>query len=178
MKNNRFYLLFFLILIFLWAGISLWKHRRQPLTELNQQAADFTLQDASAQPHRLSDYRGKVVLLNFWASWCGPCRQEMPSLETFYQRYQNRGLVVLGVSVDEDGWDAIRSFLNRVPVSVPILLDETQQVSELYRSFQIPESYLIDARGMVRAKWVGPQTFEGEVFSRRVEELLAETSKK
>jgi peroxiredoxin len=161
-----------LLALALWA---LWEGLRPDLgrgPRVGALAPDFTLSDQSQRSLSLSSLKGKVVLLNFWATWCGPCQYEMPSLEALSQKFKNRGLVVLGVSLDEEGWPPIREFLQKVPVTFPILNDAEQKVTELYQTFRIPETYLIDREGRIADKIVGPQDYNEDIFSRKIERLL------
>jgi cytochrome c biogenesis protein CcmG, thiol:disulfide interchange protein DsbE len=104
----------------------------------------------------LQSFSGRVVLLNFWASWCGPCVEEMPSLERLYRALAPRGLVVLGVSADEDE-GALLSFLKRVPVTFPVLRDPGGRVaSARYRATGYPQTFVIDGAGVIREVFVGP----------------------
>jgi len=135
-------------------------------------APEFTLKDAQQRDIPLASLRGKVVLLNFWATWCGPCQEEMPSLEALYQRYKDKGFVVVGVSLDEEGWPAIEAFTKRIPVSFPVLLDAQQATSDLYQVYRIPETYLIDPSGKIVDKFVGPQNYDKEIFYKKVERYL------
>jgi peroxiredoxin len=96
----------------------------------------------------------------------------MPSIEALYQKFKDRGFVVLGVSLDEEGWPAIQSFLNEIKISFPIINDKDQSVSELYQTFRVPETYLIDTQGKIVSKIVGPQDYNQEVFFQKVERLL------
>ena len=98
---------------------------------INVPAPDFTLESRSGENLRLEDHRGEVVMLNFWASWCGPCRQEMPLMDDIYSQYKDLGFTILAVNVDENRDEALR-FLNAVPVDYPILYDPESRVSELY----------------------------------------------
>ncbi|MCP5468490.1 MAG: TlpA family protein disulfide reductase [Deltaproteobacteria bacterium] len=139
---------------------------------LSHKAPDFELKNKENKQVSLKSYRGKVVLLNFWASWCSPCRHEMPSLENLYQKYKSKDFIVLGVSLDEDGWSSINAFTDKVKVSFPIILDEDMQVSQLYQTFRIPESFLIDQSGIVVDQFTGPQDFNSSVFFNKIENLL------
>lgn len=114
--------------------------------ELSGKAYDFTLKSNQGKNVRLSDLRGQVVMLNFWASWCGPCRQEMPLLDKMYQRYSSAGFSLLGVNVEADPKDADK-FLKDSPVSFPILYDTTSKVSEKYKVDAMPSTVLIDCDG-------------------------------
>jgi hypothetical protein len=105
---------------------------------------------------RLADLRGKVVLLNFWATWCMPCRQEMPALETLYQRYKDAGLVVLAVNMDRLSTAGVEAFVQEVAVTFPIVLDPAWATAQTYRVLGLPTTYLIDRAGNVV---VPPSTF-------------------
>jgi peroxiredoxin len=147
-------------------------HRPETGPKIGAFAPDFTLSTRDGKTAGLSSFRGKTVLLNFWATWCGPCQQEMPSLEALYQRYKDQGFVIVGVSLDEEGWPVIEGFLKRVPVNFPLLLDASQSVSDAYQIFRIPESYLIDEAGRIIDKFVGPQDYNQEIFYKKVERAL------
>jgi peroxiredoxin len=112
-------------------------------------AAEFTLKDANGTSVKLSDYRGKVVLLNFWATWCGPCALEVPWFIEFEQQYKARGFAVLGVSMDEDGWTAIKPFLAEHKVNYRVLLAD-EKVGELYGGLDaLPTTFIIDQGGKI-----------------------------
>lgn len=117
--------------------------------DINESAPDFTLPGDNGQAVSLSDLHGQVVMINFWASWCGPCRQEMPLLEQIHQRYEPLGFTLLGVNVEENSSDA-KAFLEDRPVSFPILFDPDNGVSKLYDVVAMPSTVLIDRKGNVR----------------------------
>ncbi|MGA8491139.1 MAG: TlpA disulfide reductase family protein [Terriglobales bacterium] len=117
-------------------------------------APDFTIQDADRKVS-LGQFRGKVVLLNFFASWCAPCAEEMPSLVQVQERFQNKGVTVLGVSIDVDS-DAYHKFLKDYKIDFPTVRDPDQKTSSLYGTFKWPETYVIDRNGIVRRKFIGP----------------------
>ena len=129
-------------------------------------ALNFTLKHLDGTTASLQDFSGKVVLLNFWATWCLPCIQEMPDMEKLWREYKDAGLVVLGVSNDDAGKrKRVETFINKVNLSFPILLDPDSTVSELYNVSAIPVSYLIDRNGVLLAKivgvreWASPEAF-------------------
>lgn len=112
-------------------------------------AADFTLKDANGASVKLSDYRGKVVLLNFWATWCGPCQLEIPWFVEFEQQFKSQGFAVLGVSMDEDGWSAVKPYLAEHKVNYRVLLGD-DSVTQLYGGVEsLPTSFVIDREGKV-----------------------------
>jgi peroxiredoxin len=114
-----------------------------------QPAPQFTLGAKSGHDVSLAQYKGDVVMLNFWASWCGPCRQEMPLLESIYQKYSKLGFVLLGVNVEPDS-NAANDWLKATPVSFPILYDKESKVSRLYDVEGMPSTVIIDRAGRVR----------------------------
>jgi cytochrome c biogenesis protein CcmG, thiol:disulfide interchange protein DsbE len=119
--------------------------------QVGKPAPDFTVSDGTSTV-KLSSYRGKVVLLNFWASWCGPCIQETPALEQLHR--DKPDFAILGVSVDEDQ-NAYRRFLTRYQVEIQTVWDPTQKAAKLYHTDGWPETYIIDRQGVVRRKIVG-----------------------
>jgi cytochrome c biogenesis protein CcmG, thiol:disulfide interchange protein DsbE len=116
-------------------------------------APAFTVQDSDGKL-ALTDFHGKVVVLNFWASWCAPCVEEMPSLVQLQQRFKDKGVTVVGVSIDVDG-DAYHKFLKDYKIDFPTVRDPDQKASALYGSFKWPETYIIDRDGIVRRKFIG-----------------------
>ncbi len=120
-----------------------------------QPAPEFSLKDANGRTVRLSDYRGKVVLLNFWATWCGPCKLEIPWFVEFEKRHKDRGFAVLGVSMDEDGWDSVKPYLIRAKVNYRVLMG-TDTVAMLYGGVEsLPTTFLIDREGKIARVHVG-----------------------
>src|SRR5690606_19756776 len=116
---------------------------------ISGQAPNFSLQARSGETVTLEELRGNVVMINFWATWCGPCRQEMPHLEALHQRYQSLGFTLLGINVEDDPRGAER-WLAETPVSFPILFDPRNEVSELYDVIAMPSTVLVDRAGNMR----------------------------
>jgi len=104
-------------------------------------APPFTLTDIAGQPGTLSQYKGQVVMVNFWATWCGPCQQEMPLLDQMYKKYKPAGFTLIGVNVDKEA-PAVKELLARKPVSFPVLLDPANQVSKAYHVDEMPSSVI------------------------------------
>ncbi|MCU7915270.1 MAG: TlpA family protein disulfide reductase [Candidatus Thiodiazotropha sp. (ex Gloverina cf. vestifex)] len=136
-------------------------------------APDFTLKSRSGENIKLSELRGQVVMINFWASWCGPCRQEMPILDQLYQRYEPMGFTLLGVNVEEDS-AAAEKVLREIPVSFPVLYDSKNQVSENYQVRAMPSTFLIDRDGKVRYLHKGYKPGYEEAYQQQVRELIRE----
>jgi peroxiredoxin len=117
--------------------------------EISGVAPDFTLESRAGDRVSLAAFKGDVVMINFWATWCGPCREEMPQLEALYQRYSDLGFTLLGVNVEEDS-SLSDAFLAEMPVSFPILFDPKNSVSALYDVVAMPSTVLIDRSGNMR----------------------------
>lgn len=126
-----------------------------PAAVVGAPAPDFTLTSLTGETFQLSSLRGEVVLLNFWATWCAPCEAEMPTLEDRSKTFSGSGFRVLGINADDEKTATIQTFLERVPVSFPVLLDPGLVVSDLYRVRGLPTTYLIDREGVVRAVQAG-----------------------
>jgi cytochrome c biogenesis protein CcmG, thiol:disulfide interchange protein DsbE len=127
--------------------------------EVGERAPDFNLTADDGSGFRLDDYHGKVVLLNFWATWCPPCVQEMPSLNRLHERLQDKGFVVLGVSVDQER-EAYQQFLQQVHVSFPTVRDPERGAASRYGTMKYPESYLINREGIVMRKYIGEENWD------------------
>ena len=117
-------------------------------------APDFTLQDMSGKKVSLSGLKGSVVLLDFWATWCPPCREAMPDLERLHKTYGGRGLTVLAISMDEGGWDYVKSFMDEHKITFTVL-QGTEDVSTKYQVRMIPAIYLVDKQGIVKKQYLG-----------------------
>lgn len=144
--------------------------------EVGYLAPDFALRDLEGRVVRLSDFHGRAVLLNFWATWCPPCRREMPSMEQAYREYRGRGLEILAVSIDTGGADAVQAFVQELNLTFPALLDPDMAVLRTYRLGGIPGSFLIDRRGVVRAVEFGFRDWASPESRRKLEALLIEQS--
>jgi peroxiredoxin len=120
-----------------------------------QPAPDFTLSDLNGRNYTLSQLRGKVVIVNFWATWCPPCRAEMPSMEKLYRELADQGLVMLAVNIEKDGRRTVPQFLASSPHSFPVLLDEQEVVQKRYGVYKFPESFIIRKDGVVDDKVIG-----------------------
>jgi peroxiredoxin len=136
-------------------------------------APNFTLKSNTGKNIKLSELRGQVVLLNFWASWCGPCRQEMPLLEKLQQRYSALGFTVLGVNVEEDSSKA-KSLLKDIPVSFPILFDTQNTVSKQYKVSAMPSTVMIDRNGNMRYLHKGYKPGDEAQYKKWVKQLVKE----
>jgi peroxiredoxin len=123
--------------------------------DIGRAAPDFTVLGEDGKEHRLSELRGQVVILNFWATWCGPCRSEMPELERTYQANRDRGLNVIAMNFRETAPEA-QAFFKELRLTFPIWLDRTGSVAELYRARGLPSTFVVDRSGIIRFVRVGP----------------------
>jgi peroxiredoxin len=135
-----------------------------------RQRADFTLNDLDGKSWKLSDLKGKVVLVNFWATWCPPCNRELPDLEALYNQYEHEGLVVLAIS-DEEG-ARVQPFIKKQKLTYPILLDPGRKVNDLYEVEGIPKTFIYDRDGKIVAQAIDMRT------RHQFEELLAQAGLK
>jgi peroxiredoxin len=134
-------------------------------------APEFTLKSNSGKNLKLSEYRGQVVMINFWASWCAPCRQEMPLLNRIYQQYHKTGFVLFGVNID-DNPETARALAQQLGVSFPVLFDADKQVSKRYDVDAMPSTLLIDRNGKVRYIHRGYRPGYEAKYESQVRELL------
>jgi peroxiredoxin len=135
-------------------------------------APNFKLRNIKGNYESLDSYRGGVVVLNFWATWCAPCRIEMPSFEKLYRRYRSEGVTVLAITLDKNSENKIKSFVDEYGLSFPILLDEKGEVERLYPSMTIPFTYIIDRQGRIVARVDGAKNWESSETFEAVEYLL------
>ena len=122
-------------------------------------APDFTLPRLNGNTVSLADYRGKVVLLNIWATWCPPCVEEMPSMETLYTSLKGKDFEILAVSIDSTGAKVVAPFMRKHKLSFPALVDPKGTIKSLYGTTGVPESFIIDKKGVIHQKIIGPRNW-------------------
>lgn len=177
-ENMKYIILFVLIT----SSFTVFADWQQPelshnLTEIKKAipAKDFELQDMDEQTIRLSDYKGKVILLNFWATWCPPCIREMPSMERLHQQVDAEGFKVIAINQMEDA-DQVFAFTGQLEIdpTFEILFDTTSGVSRDYAVRGLPTTYLIDKEGRIRYRAVGGREFDHPEVIKTIEQLMAE----
>lgn len=181
MKNSRFitWMTWALILGMFWTVFSRVspdrpKAQQDAVAKEGFTAPNFTLDLLDGSTVALSDLRGKVVLVNFWTSWCPPCRLEMPAIEKAYRSYKDIGFVVIGLNLTaQDSEQAAADFAKEIGLTFPIALDRDNATGNLYRITALPTSYFIDRKGVIRSVVVGGPMSEALIQS-KVEELLQE----
>ena len=139
---------------------------------VGEQAPAWALQNEKGEGVSLSDYKGKVVLLSFWATWCPPCIREIPSLNLLQERFSSKDFTVLGVNLDDDGWEAIRFLNKKIPLQFPIVWDHQAIVSDLYHVDHLPQSYLISRDGTILKGFSGGIEAEDEALNDLIQESL------
>jgi thiol-disulfide isomerase/thioredoxin len=139
----------------------------------NAAAPDFSLPGKNGDAVALAKLKGQVVMLNFWASWCGPCRTEMPLLDQIYKKYNAAGFTLVGVNVDTDSTDA-QKYLSQIPVSFPVLFDKENKVSKLYDVSAMPSTVFIDRQGNVRSLHRGYKPGDESEYLNQIRALIRE----
>lgn len=147
-------------------SVPLYKSKKQV------EASDFKAKLINGKTFRLSNQKGKVVLMNIWATWCAPCREETPELVNLYNKYKDDGLVIVGVSIDKQGESVVRPFMKKYDVDYPIIIDDGTIMDKYGPTMGIPTSYLIDKQGKLRYFAVGALT-EKELEP-RIQNMLKE----
>ena len=136
-------------------------------------APAFTLSALTGETAALSQYKGQVVMVNFWATWCGPCQQEMPLLDQMYKKYKVAGFTLLGVSVDKDA-APVKDLMARRPVSFPVLQDPANQVRKAYHVDEMPSAVIIDRKGEIRYIHRGYKPGDENEYQDRIRQLIKE----
>jgi len=138
---------------------------------VGQKAPEFSVKDINGNLVSISSLKGKVILLNFWATWCPPCAAEMPSMDRLYQSFKNRGLMIIGVSMD-GSVSTVKSFIKKTPVSFIVVVDSKQIISRSYKAFMSPLTFIIDKRGVVVDKYFGEQDWTDSAIVKKIESFL------
>jgi len=181
-RGLRRYFFLFLVALWLWSADGWAQSTRSQginyklvpnLEAMKDQSAapDFTLRDIQGKKVALKDFRGKLVFLNFWASWCAPCREEMPAMERLYQEFKDKGFVILAVNVKDKRQDAL-TFVKELKLTYPVLLDSEDEVGLLYGAWGLPATYLVGSKGAALARMWGPANWYGPGARELIRTLL------
>jgi peroxiredoxin len=173
MKRKVFFNCFFVLLFSLSLHFSaeggeedLFSKIKISLIKGDKKAPDFSLNDLNSKKIGLRQFKGKIILLNFWATWCGPCKEEMRYLEVLHQQFKAKNFVLLTISVDYEGLKPVKEFINKHDYSFPVLLDPKCEVLDLFEVKGIPTTFLIDKKGKMLGKAIGPRDWKSpEVIS-------------
>ena len=145
-----------------------------PADNVRKTAPNFTLDDAQGAAIRLSDYKGKVVLLDFWATWCHGCKTEIPWYMEFQNKYKDKGLAVIGVSMDDDGWKSVKPFVEEQKMNYAVVIGN-EALAKLYAVDALPVTLLIDRNGKIAVSHAG--MVEKDAFEKEIQALLQDTAK-
>ncbi len=137
------------------------------------EAIDFTLPDLEGTPHKLSEFRGNVVFLNIWASWCGPCKEEMPSMQFMHNKFKGRPFKIVAVSIDSAPAKKVKKFAKELGLTFLILHDQKGDIKDTYKTTGVPETFIIDQNGIVAEKVWGPRDWSNPKNLYNIENLLA-----
>jgi len=148
----------------------------KPRFKKGMRAPNFTLPDLNGKRVSLADYKGQVVLLNIWATWCAPCVEEMPSMEKLHQELKNERFAILAVSIDESGADVVRPFMKKHKLNFLALIDSAGTLKSLYRTTGVPESFIIDKQGSILEEIIGPRDWAAPGALRYFRSLIQENS--
>jgi peroxiredoxin len=140
---------------------------------VGQPAPDFTLKNMQGQNINLTEQRGNIIVINFWASWCGPCRKEMPVLQELQDKYQDLGIQVWGINVEQEN-QAGRDFLANLDLSFPIFFDATNKLSATYQVDAMPTTVIVDRDGIVRYVYRGFKDGYGKKYAKAIKKLIRE----
>jgi len=136
-------------------------------------APDFEVEGLDGARHRLSDFKGKVVFLNFWATWCAPCREEVPAIQSLHKKFLKQSdFVIMAIACDQNGRSDVEKFLSGNIVTFPVYLDSETKIAMEYGVSGFPETFIIDRSGKVAQKFIGPRDWDSPRFQELVEKLL------
>ena len=143
----------------------------KPRLEKGETAPNFTVSDLNGNKVSLADYKGKVVLLNIWATWCPPCVEEMPSMEKLHREMKDERFAILAVSIDTSGAEVVELFMEKYKLSFTALADPKGVVRKLYQTTGVPESFIIDKDGTIAQRILGPRDWAGPVIIKYLKDL-------
>ncbi|MBI5641852.1 MAG: TlpA family protein disulfide reductase [Deltaproteobacteria bacterium] len=147
------------------------KRKFEPVVA-GSESIDFTLPDLSGKARSLKEFRGKVVFLNFWATWCKPCEEEMPSMQALYQGFAGQPFEIVAVSVDKDGPEVVAKYAQKYGLTFTILHDRKGSIKETYKTTGVPETFIIDQNGNIAEKVWGPRDWSDPASYRVIVELI------
>jgi len=180
-RQKIIFILFSLLILAMGFWMIFLKSDRPPVffqprggAKIGDPAPDFLLPNLDGNLVHLGSLKGKVIFLNFWATWCPPCKEEMPSMESLYQRLRGRPFEMLAVSIDEEGKGAVQPFMEKYSLTFPALLDREKKIAAVYGITGIPETFIIRKQGVIDLKIIGPQNWTEKKWRDYFDRLLEE----
>jgi len=174
-KNKYFLLLIALIVMVFWSLVCGQK-KAEPTGEIGTKAADFSLINLIGEEVTLNQFRDKVVLLNFWATWCGPCKAEIPDFIKMYNKHQKDGLEIVGITVSSGSAASIRQFVEKFGINYTVLTGDEKYLHDLTNKYGgirgIPTTFLLDKKGIIQKKWVGART--ERIFMQEIDKYISD----
>jgi thiol-disulfide isomerase/thioredoxin len=140
----------------------------------NRTLPSLNLEDLKGKKVDLKSFKGKVIFLNFWATWCGPCKEEMPSIEALYQRFKDRDFIFLTISVDYEGSKPVREFIEKNRYTFPVLVDQKSETLDIFEVTGIPTTFVIDKQGKLLGKAIGPRNWTSSEIVSYLTQLLSQ----
>jgi peroxiredoxin len=147
------------------------KMKIQPIVD-KKKIPDFCLEGLNGEKVQLKALKGKIIFLNFWATWCGPCKEEMPSMEALYQHFKDRNFIFLTISLDFGGQEPVRKFIENHRYQFPVLLDSSGKTLDLFEVSKIPTTLIIDKNGKMIGRIIGPRNWSSPEFFSLIEQML------
>jgi peroxiredoxin len=167
MRGKIFFHFFFVIVLFMSLNVQADGREDDLFSKIgitpikgDKKAPDFSLQDLNGKKFGLNQFKGKVIFLNFWATWCSPCKEEMPSMEVLHQQFKEKNFILLAISVDYGGQKPVNEFINKYQYTFPVLLDPKCKTLDLLQVKGIPTTFLIDKKGRMVGKAIGPRDWK------------------
>jgi peroxiredoxin len=139
-----------------------------------KEAPPFSLENIEGKKVELKNFKGKIVFINFWATWCGPCKEEMPSMEALYKQFREKGFVLLSISVDYAGLKPVKEFIEKNHYTFPVLIDQKCKVLDLYQVNKIPATFIINKKGKMVGKAIAPKNWTNPDVFALMDQLLKE----
>lgn len=149
------------------------RQHAQKVIANGDRAPEFTLPAQDNRLVSLSNFKGRVVMVHFWATWCPPCVEELPTLDKLYRALQGEDFEMLAISVNEEGADAVVPFMRKNRLNVPVLFDPEKSIAGLYGTFKFPETYIVDRQGIVRYKVIGPKNWEDPAAIQLLRDIMS-----